>query len=40
MTRISRTLASATFLMVPALAFGQDEEERTVKYKERTEIDF
>ena len=43
MTRIphlSRLLAATAFLSVPVVAFAQDDEERTVKYKERTEIDF
>ena len=43
MTRIphlSRLLAATAFFSVPVVAFAQDDEERTVKYKERTEIDF
>jgi len=43
MTRIphlSRIFAATALLALPSLAFGQDDEERTVKYKERTEIDF
>jgi hypothetical protein len=43
MTRIphlSRLLAASALLSLPAVAFGQDDEERKVKYKERTEIDF
>lgn len=44
MTRIphlSRLFAAAALLSLPAVAFGQDDEEdRKVKYKERTEIDF
>ena len=42
MTRIphlSRVFAATALLTIPTMAFGQ-EEERTVKYKERTEIDF
>jgi hypothetical protein len=38
--RLSRLFAATALLTVPALAFAQDEDERTVKYKERTEIDF
>ena len=37
--RLSRVFAATTLLTMPTMAFGQ-EEERTVKYKERTEIDF
>lgn len=43
MTRIphlSRLFAATALLTLPAVAFGQDDEERSVKYKERTEIDF
>jgi hypothetical protein len=37
--RLSRVFAATALLTIPTMAFGQ-EEERTVKYKERTEIDF
>jgi hypothetical protein len=37
--RLSRVFAATALLTIPTMALGQ-EEERTVKYKERTEIDF
>ena len=39
-SRFSRILAASALLAIPSLGLAQDEEERTVKYKERTEIDF
>ena len=39
MNRIHRIFAATALLALPTFAFAQDEE-RTVKYKERTEIDF
>jgi len=37
--RLSRVFAATALLTIPTMALAQDEE-RTVKYKERTEIDF
>ena len=37
--RLSRVFAATALLTIPTMALAQ-EEERTVKYKERTEIDF
>jgi hypothetical protein len=37
--RLSRLLVATALFSIPTVAFGQDEE-RKVKYKERTEIDF
>ena len=39
-SRIPRLLAVTALLATSSLAFAQEDEERTVKYKERTEIDF
>ncbi len=38
--RIRRLLPITALLTVSSVAFAQDEEDRKVKYKERTEIDF
>ncbi len=38
--RFPRLLAVTALMTTSSLAFAQDEDERTVKYKERTEIDF
>lgn len=39
-SRIPRLLAVTALLATSSVAFAQEDEERTVKYKERTEIDF
>ena len=39
-SRIPRLLAVTALFATSSVAFAQEEEERTVKYKERTEIDF
>ena len=39
-SRFHRLFAITALLATSSVAFAQDDEERTVKYKERTEIDF